>query len=184
METCHALARRGHDVHVVVRPDTHVPARDPYTFYGLPRLDRLSIERAPLTGPETARRLGYLAFSLGRAIGAGRPDVVLTRDLGVASFLLRIPAGLRPPLVYESHGYAPEVAQALPALVSTAQPPGTRKLARLQHREAAVWKNAEGYVTITQGLADHLSERCGARDDVSVVPDGVRLEDDATPPGP
>jgi glycosyltransferase involved in cell wall biosynthesis len=184
METCHALARRGHDVHVVVRPDTHVPARDPYAFYGLPRLDRLSIERAPLTGPETARRLGYLAFSLGRAIGAGRPDVVLTRDLGVASFLLRIPTGLRPPLVYESHGYAPEVAQALPALVSTARPPGTRKLARLQHREAAVWKNAEGYVTITQGLADHLSERCGARDDVSVVPDGVRLEDDATPPGP
>ena len=123
IETCRALARRGHDVTLVVRPDTTRPPRDPWAFYGLPRLDRLSIERAPLTGPETARRLGYLAFSLGRAIGAGRPDVVLTRDLGVASFLLRIPTGLRPPLVYESHGYAPEVAQALPALVRPPGPP-------------------------------------------------------------
>ena len=30
METCHALAGRGHEVHLVVRPDTHTPARDPF----------------------------------------------------------------------------------------------------------------------------------------------------------
>ena len=35
METCHALAGRGHDVHLVVRPDTHAPARDPFAYYGL-----------------------------------------------------------------------------------------------------------------------------------------------------
>ena len=37
METCHALAARGHDVTLVVRPDTHTPPRDPFAFYGLPR---------------------------------------------------------------------------------------------------------------------------------------------------
>ena len=36
METCHALAERGHAVTLVVKPDTHSPARDPFEFYGLP----------------------------------------------------------------------------------------------------------------------------------------------------
>ena len=41
METCHALAERGHDVTLVVRPDTHAPARDPFAYYGLPPLATL-----------------------------------------------------------------------------------------------------------------------------------------------
>jgi glycosyltransferase involved in cell wall biosynthesis len=174
METCHALARRGHAVHMLVRPDTTTPDRDPYEFYGLPRLAQFDIERAPIIGPTLAKRLGYLAFALGRAAGRGRPDVILTRDLGVASALLRVPRGLRPPLVYESHGYAPEVAEALPSLVATAPRPTPAKLRRLAQREAAVWTQAEGYVTITRGLADHLAETCGPRADVAVVADGVR----------
>jgi glycosyltransferase involved in cell wall biosynthesis len=176
METCHALARRTHAVHMIVRPDTERPARDPYAFYGLPRLDRLSIERAPVSGPALTRRLGYLAFSLGRTMGAARADVVLTRDLSVASSLLRIPAALRPPVVYESHGYAPDVAAALPALVATATAPGQRKLRRLATRESLVWHGADGYVTITRGLAEDLEGRFGARPRLAIVPDGVRLE--------
>jgi len=34
METCHALASRGHDLTLVVRPDSHEPPRDPFVFYG------------------------------------------------------------------------------------------------------------------------------------------------------
>ena len=176
METCHALARRGHEVHMIVRPDTAQPARDPYVFYGLPRIDRLTIERAPVVGPAIARRMGYLAFALGRSMGAGRADVVLTRDLSVAAALLRAPGALRPPIVYESHGYAPDVASALPALVSTATAPGARKLRRLAARESAVWRGADGYVTITRGLASDLEARFGARARLAIVPDGVRLE--------
>jgi glycosyltransferase involved in cell wall biosynthesis len=142
----------------------------------VPRIERLTIEPAPVTGPAAARRLGYLAFSLGRAIGAGRPDVVLTRDLGVASFLLRIPRAIRPPVVYESHGYAPDVAAALPELVATAAAPSDRKLRRLAAREAAVWSGAEGYVAITKGLAQELERRFGPRPHLAIVPDGVRLE--------
>ena len=41
METCHALAVRGHDVSLVVRPDTHTPARDPFEYYGVARTSRL-----------------------------------------------------------------------------------------------------------------------------------------------
>ncbi len=175
METCHALAARGHDVDLIVRPDTHVPARDPFHYYGLQPTPRLRIERAPVSGPMAARRLGYLAFAAGRSAGGGRAGVLLTRDLTVASLLIGLPRGLRPPLVYESHGYAPEVAAALPDLLSTAVAPHARKLRRLARREARVWHGADGYVTITAALAADLTERHGARERVAVIPDGARI---------
>jgi glycosyltransferase involved in cell wall biosynthesis len=178
VETCHALAVRGHMVQLVVRPDTHVPARDPFAYYGLAPLERLTIETAPVTGPAAARRIGYLAFAAGRAVGPARGDVVFTRDLGVASLLLHLPPSLRPPIVYESHGYAPEVAAALPRLIATASAPPARKLRRLARREAHVWRTADGYVTITRGIADDLAARHGARPRLRVIPDGARL---ATP---
>ena len=82
----------------------------------------------------------------------------MTRDLGVASGLLRIPRAMRAPLVYESHGYAPDVARALPDLVATPVLPVASKLKRLATREANVWRGADGYVTITAGLADELTQ--------------------------
>ena len=175
METCHALAERGHDVRLIVRPDTHSPRRDPFEYYGLARPPRLGIECAPVVGNRTARRLGYLAFAAGRASGAQRADVIFTRDLGVAALIATLPRRLRAPLVYESHGYAPDVAAALPSLVTTASRPRRSKLERLGRREAHVWRDADGYVTITAALADDLAARFGPRANVAVVPDGVRL---------
>ena len=174
METCHALACRGHQVTLVVRPDTAAPPRDPFAYYGLPRNGNLTVESAPVAGPALARRAGYLSFAIGRGLGGQRADAIFTRDLGVAAALLRIPRGLRPPLVYESHGYSPEVSDALPELVGTARKPGAAKLARLRAREQRVWRSAEGYVTITEGLAHQLRTRFGNRDRLAVVPDGAR----------
>src|SRR5215204_4583494 len=102
METCHALASRGHDVTLVVRPDTTAPQRDPFEFYGLPRIPSLHVEIAPVSGPAAARRAGYLTFSIGRSIGRTRQDILFTRDLGLASLLLNVPAAMRAPLVYEA----------------------------------------------------------------------------------
>ena len=178
METCHALAARGHDVRLITRPDTQKPARDPYVYYGLPRHPRFAIEQAPVFGPQFARRLGYLSFALGRALGQARADVLFTRDLGVAALLARLPAAMRTPLVYESHGYAPDVAAELPRLIATAKPASASKLARLSGREALVWREAAGYVTITRALANLLIERLGPRPNVEVIPDGVRLAAD------
>jgi len=142
----------------------------------VPRLASLTIERAPVSGPAPAKRLGYLAFALGRAIGRDRPDIVFTRDLGVAAFLAGLPELIRPPVVYESHGYAPDVALALPSLVATAVAPSARKLRRLAKREAAVWQRADGFVTLTRALADDMAARFGTRPRVAVVPDGVRID--------
>jgi glycosyltransferase involved in cell wall biosynthesis len=177
METCWAVAGRNHQVTLIVRPDTHASPRDPFDYYGLAPLDTLRLERAPVRGSAAARRASYLAFSIGRAVGRARADLLFTRDLGVASALLRLPLSMRPPLVYESHGYAPEVAGALPALVSTARRSSAAKLARLRRREARVWRSAEGYVTITRGLEAEMRRRFGERVRVAVVPDGTRLPD-------
>ena len=177
METCHALASRGHAVTMAVRPDTQTPARDPFAFYGLPRVDGLRIDVVPVGGPPAARRAGYVAASLGRALGRVRQDLIVTRDLSLASLLLRVPRGSRAPAVYEAHGLAAESAAAMPELLSGAAPASAAKLHRLAARESRVWTRADGYVTITAGLKNALERRFGPRPHVAVVPDGVRLPD-------
>jgi len=177
METCHALASRGHDVTLIVRPDTHTPARDPYAFYGLPRIPALHIEVAPITGPAAARRTGYLTFTIGRAIGRTRQDLIFTRDLGLASLLLRLPAAVRAPIVYEAHTIAADAAAARPELLSGAEAASPAKLQRLAKRDARVWRTAEGYVTITVGLRRELEGRFAPRPRIAVIADGTRATD-------
>ena len=175
MATCHGLASRGHDVTLAVRWDPRRPHEDPFAFYGLPPLPRLAIRRVrlPLTGP--IQRGGFLAYSLGSTVGGSRWDLLFTRDLGIADFLLRVPPWLRCPLVYESHGFAPVVAQMKPHVLTGAPAPSTRKVRRLARREQRVWSHAEGYVTITRGIASDLAARFGDRSTLVVAPSGVRL---------
>ena len=182
METCHALARRGHRVRLIVRGIG--AERDPFAFYDLPPTDALRIERIAMpSGPAVLQRAAYLAGALAHVRRASA-DVVLTRDLGVASALVRFKGRRQPPVVYESHGFAPIVSAALPAMLSGAPVPSPRKLARLARRERRVWLGAAGYVTITRALADELAGRFGARTAVAVVPDGARPQARAGPGSP
>jgi glycosyltransferase involved in cell wall biosynthesis len=172
-ETCRALAARGHAVTLIVRPDTTEPPRDPWDFYGAARDSRLTINVAPtIAGP--VRRPAYLLGVLPR-IASRADDVVLTRDLGMASIAVRLGRGMRPPVIYEAHGYAPAVSEELPRLLGSAEPPSPRKLARLAARERRVWLQAEGYVTLTAAHRDELAARFGPRRNAAVVPDGTRL---------
>jgi glycosyltransferase involved in cell wall biosynthesis len=184
METCHALARRGHDVRLLVRPDTSAPARDPFTFYDLPPLANFAIARVGVRGPAPFRRVHYLTGAIAEALlsrpkrdgGRWRADVIFTRDLGVASMILRWPRSRRPPLVYESHGYAPVVTGLLPEMLSNAPRASRAKGRRLTARERRVWEHADGYVTITTALAEELERRLGPRVNVDVIPDGARVD--------
>jgi glycosyltransferase involved in cell wall biosynthesis len=67
------------------------------------------------------------------------------------------------------------VSGLLPEMLSTAPPVSLRKVGRLARRERHVWREAEGYVTITAALARELQERIGDVRDVHVVPDGARV---------
>ena len=175
METCHALSERSHNVSLLVRADTMLPARDPFDFYGLSRSNRLVVDRVPVFGPPQARRVGYLALAMGRLLKRHRWDVVFTRDLGVAAVVLGCP--FRPPLVYESHGYAPVFSETLSELVPGAVSGSARKLRRLNRREERVWRQADGYVTTTRVLADDMTERFGSRSRLVTLSNGVRLSD-------
>jgi glycosyltransferase involved in cell wall biosynthesis len=171
MATCRALAARGHHVTLLVRADSASTPRDPFEFYGVAPLPTFTIEAV---GPASARRMQMLWTGLRRTL-TSRADVIYTRDLGLASLLARVPRSGRPRLVYESHGIAPVMAAAMPALLgSTSAEPSPRKLARLERRESVVWRHAEAYVTITQALADDLGTKYGTRARVFVVPDGAQ----------
>jgi glycosyltransferase involved in cell wall biosynthesis len=177
METCHALARRGHEVRLVVRPDSAARQRDPWAYYGLPPVPALTIEHVRVPAPLSARRAAYVAHSLWRALGQSRADVIFTRDLTIAGLLLRLPSSVRAPVVYESHGFAPAVSEDLPAMLSNATGLSPAKRRRLEARERLVWAHAAGYITITGALARELEGRFGPRAHVAVVPDGARIPD-------
>jgi glycosyltransferase involved in cell wall biosynthesis len=183
MATCHALAAGGHDVTLVVRPDTAAAARDPFSFYDLPAVGGLRIETIARSRGRRANRIRFLLSSLKRA--AERPDATIwTRDLGLAAFLLQLPAARRPTVVYESHGIAPIVSEEMPRLLGDPDlAPTRRKLERLDARERRVWRRAPAYVTITRTLADDLAARYGPRPNVFVVPDGAARSDPAPAPG-
>ena len=173
MATCHALATRGHDVTLVVRPDTTQPARDPFAFYGLPHIARLTIHTVPAMTGAKAQRAHFLLTALRMAL-ADRDVTIYTRDLGCASMLLQVPRARRPPVVYESHGLSVAVAEELPRLLGNPNlTPSIQKLKRLDRRERRVWARADAYVTITRLLAADLQARYGPRQRFFVVPDGA-----------
>jgi glycosyltransferase involved in cell wall biosynthesis len=173
MATCHALAARGHDVTLVTRPDTTSPPRDPFRFYGLAPLDTLRFASVSAAPGGRAGRVRFLLSAMRRSGGRPAP-IVVTRDLGLADFLLQRPAGRRPPVVYESHGVTAVVSRELPALLGKPElAPSARKLHRLDRRERRVWRRASACVTLTRLLADDLAARHGHREKVFVVPDGA-----------
>ena len=173
-ETCHALATAGHHVRLVVRADTHEPPRDPFEFYGTPRIETLHIVQLSLNGPPAWRRAAFLAAALEHTVRRDA-EAVFTRDLGVASALLGLPRALRPPVVYESHGVSAVVGAHMGQWLSTGRSASSAKQRRLARREHSVWRHADGYVTITAALARELSAAYGPRASLAVVPDGVRL---------
>src|SRR5262245_53043522 len=183
MATCHALAERGHDVTLVVRPDSASPARDPFEFYGLPRIDALWVRTVPGAAGAGRKRARLLRTGAQLAATADHDTVVLTRDLGLASWLVRMPARKRRPIVFESHGVADVVAAEMPVLLGKPElAASTRKLERLAKREQRVWTRASAYVSLTQALADELAARFGPRSNVFVVPDAAASAERAAPP--
>ena len=178
METCAAMARRGHKIDLGVRPDTKSPHRDPFAYYGFPPLSGLKIRRSPALGTMWLRRVQYLVQVLVWISEFRKSGVVFTRDLGVASLILQFPRKLRPLLIYESHCFSPTEAAQRSQALSTAQVVSSRKQRRLMRREGRVWRSADGYIVTTTGNLAELEGRFGKRLRVAVIPNGTRLQPD------
>lgn len=181
MATCHALAARGHDVTLVVRPDSTTPARDPFVFYDLQPVAGLHLHYVTTATGARTRRIFFLLAAM-KIVASQSDALVYTRDLGLASFLLQIPSVRRPRVIYESHGVSVTVNEEMPRLLGN---PGLktshRKRLRLNRQERRVWRRAPAYVTITRALEGELTKRYGRRVNVFVVPDGARDADSAAP---
>ena len=97
MATCHALAARGHDVRLVVRriPRCRRAIRLTSTAF---RANRgCTSTRCPL--PATCRRGARSSWSpRSGLVATSRAEVIFTRDLGLAAFLLQVPALRRAPV--------------------------------------------------------------------------------------
>ena len=175
MEACHAAASFGHDVTLLVRADTRRPSRDPFDFYDLSPIETLHVCQVQVWGTHQMRRVGYLLHVIFRVIACEDYDAILTRDLGVASILLRLPGKKIPPVIYESHNFDPLVAESLSSVVSGGRAASEAKRRRLLAREERVWCQADGYISTTQGLYTELIKRFGHRQRAVVIPNGVRI---------
>jgi glycosyltransferase involved in cell wall biosynthesis len=168
IETAHALARRGVEVELLVRRTDGRPEEACLAFFGLSPHPRLALRRvaAPLG------RFSTLARAVGLLFSSRRWDFVFTRDLVLASAALRFG---RVPVIYEAHTVAAVFAEERARLYGADGAPSRPKLARLDHRERRVCREAAGLVTITRSLLDALSQRHGEIVPARVVPDGARL---------
>lgn len=194
--TCHALARRGWRVTLVVGQRDAPPLDQYLARYGLEphphlRLVGVPVPRVPPTAPGFLRErysrvwnIGFLAGIFARLPGLlreARPDLLMARDLRLARLLLRAEPLHRVPLVFEAHN--------LPSLPlaerAAADARARREAARLYRLEWAVFHRARLVVTITERLRGLTVERYAvAPERVVCVPDAGRAPDpeSTTPP--
>lgn len=172
IETCHALARRGVDVELVVRRTDERSDEECLSFFDLAPNEHLRLRRIRARG-----RFGFLVRA-SRFI-RGDADILYTRDLLLADLARR---WTRAPVVYEAHTVAAVFARERAELYAREKCPSAFKLARLDRRERRVCHGASGLVAITKGLLSSLEERHGLVPPSLVAPDGCRVPE--TMPGP
>ena len=176
IETCHALARRGIDVELVVRRSDARSDAECLAFFDLSPNPNLHLRRVRAPG-----RLGVLARTFG--VLTGEWDVVYTRDLLIADLARRT---ARAPVVYEAHTVARVFAEERSGMYADAADrdrPSASKLARLDRRERGVCRNVSGLVTITSALLESLEQRHGPLAPSLVAPAGCRVPE-TMPAGP
>jgi glycosyltransferase involved in cell wall biosynthesis len=175
IETCHALARRGVDVELVVRRSDERTDAECLRFFGLAPHPKLRLRRVRARG-----RVGFMARMMPSVLRSPPSTVSYTRDLVLADVLVKLARG---PVVYEAHTVAAVFAEERQHLYDDARPPSARKLERLDARERRVWHGAAGAVAITNALREALADRHGARPDSVVAPDGCRVPESMPAPG-
>ncbi len=185
VKTAHALAERGRNVRLVVRRSDPRSTGEILAEFGVdptPRLhvDRLDIGHAPTSS--FIPRLRYLAQSLLLARRFSREgSFILTRDLQLADFLLRIGCDR---LTYEAHAVEAVMYDERHQLYGLKAAPSPAKRRRIENRERRVWTGVRGFIATTRGILTTFERLFGARPRTTVVPNGCDTPGDRvfTPP--
>ena len=173
IETCHALARRGVEVELVVRRTDARTDAECLAYFGLEPHPKLRLRRVRARG-----RLGFLLRAVPLMIASEAGDVLYTRDLILADLATKLADA---EVVYEAHTVAAVFAEERGRMYEDGAPPTPRKLARLDARERRVLESATGIVTITATLHEALETRHGAIANALIAPDGCRVTDTMRP---
>jgi len=191
VQTCHALARGGAGVTLLVRG-----GKDPTSeaaslaFYGLTPHRNLRIRRLPVlprSSPARLRnRLFLLALGLDCAVRAasGRADAFFVREDGVARMLLAARKVLRVPVIFEMHHLSHLFLKMRHEMYPDSLPVPPERIARQATIDRRLYERADAIVCVTQALADLLSATFGPRPNVHVVRNGVTLPDSSVERNP
>ena len=191
VNTCHALARAGADVTLVVGRRGRRDVERGLRVYGLAPHPRLRIVRVPIlrippTVPPAVLRqftrvwqmsyLAGLAAVLPRELATRRPDVVFARDLRTARIAARPARAIGTKLAFEVHGL-PSYEARHGAGRSNLAPAEAERLRRL---ETEVFAQADRIVTITECARQILLAEYGVPGPrVRMVADGTTVPADA-----
>jgi len=182
LQTCHALARGGAGVALLVRggndPTSEVAS---LAFYGLAPHCNLRIRRLPVLPPSAPARLRNRLFLL--ALGAecalraarGRADAFYVRDDGVARMLIAARRVLRVPVVFEMHHLSHLFLKMRHEMYPDTPPAPRDAVARQARIDRDLYERADAIVCVTRSLADLLAETFGPRPGVHLVRNGVTL---------
>ena len=173
IETCHALARRGVEVELVVRRTDARTDAECLAYFGLDPHPKLRLRRVRARG-----RLGFLLRAVPLMIASEAGDVLYTRDLILADLATKLADAA---VVYEAHTVATVFAQERGHMYEGGALPTPRKLARLDARERRVSQSVTGIVTITAALLEALETRHGAIVNALIAADGCRVADTMRP---
>ncbi|TDI47015.1 MAG: hypothetical protein E2P02_04090 [Acidobacteria bacterium] len=145
IETCHALARRGVEVELVVQRTDARTDEECLAYFGLESHPKLRLRRV--------RAPGFLSLAAPLMLASEASDVLLTRDLILAGLATKLADAA---LVYEAHTVAAVFAEERGRMYEAGALPTPRKLARLDAGEKRVFKNATSMVSISR-IVERLS---------------------------
>ena len=176
IETCHALARAGHLVELVVQKRDERSDTECLAFFDLKPHEKLKLTRLPIKNPGTlSARLSFLLQAIMLSTRErSRFDAIYTRDLLLANLMSWMRIVHDRPFFYEAHVLARDFAQDRPGMYGESDIETERKLRRLVRREKRVCRRASGVITITQGLAKRLEALHAPIAPAIAIPDGCR----------
>ncbi len=186
IQTCHALARAGERVTLLVRGGKGKRSEaESLAFYGLLTHPNLRIVRLPVLPPSAPAKLRNRAFLalLGAScarrallgLGGPRADAFMARDDGVVRALLALRGALRVPLIFEMHHLSHLFLAIRHEMYPGSPAVPAAQIARQERIDRSLYLGADAIVCVTEALRDLLVSTFGRRPGLHVIRNGVRL---------
>lgn len=172
--TCNALANKGVEVILMVGIKRGYPKERILEFYGIPEHQNLKVIGMPIMRREQKKHFRFsshivfyaslLLHLLFERTYRNREAVLFLRHIKLASFIMRLRKLFRNPIVFEAH-----------ELFHFAVRHG-RKRERIRELESNVYRSADGIISISRTIKEHLVSLGVAPETIHVVHNGVEKE--------